>query len=148
MPTKDELIDENATLRARVAELEAQVEGLAAQDGAAVRVRGADGQFAEPVEGAMYRYDGSGDMVEALAAGQPLRLEHDRYYWYTEGGGLSLVAQAPVGAMAEEVELLKAEVQRLGIVNGDLVSKLADARDRLRDAQTLHGSIDTLRPPY
>lgn len=66
MPTKEELTNENAELRAKIAELE---EG--------VRVRDEDGEFAAPKEGGVYRYDGSGDLVK-VSGGDAERNEVQR----------------------------------------------------------------------
>lgn len=142
MATKEELVKENAELKARVKELEENAErtlpdGFEAlevdepvvlrqgDDGAlrfeAVgggvhkRVRDEDGQFEAPVEGALYRYDGSDDFVKVAATDDPDRLE-----------------------------MLVQDVSRLEIERNDARNEVQRLRQRLADAGALHGRIDNL----
>ena len=140
MATKEELTNENAVLRGRIAELEAGTrEGagyvvdtdgeLLTQDEwylltdegmvrgepeVAVRVRDEDGEFAEPSEGVMYRYDGSGDFVKVA------------------------------GGDAERIEMLTKDVTRLEIERNDARNEVVRLKQRIADAGSLHGRIDSL----
>lgn len=166
MPTKDELTNENAVLRGRIAELEAgqgslpglsvrervgamldagkwdEAEALAFErsgldvdawealgedekadavlhvlvqaEPVAVRVRNEDGEFAEPEEGGVYRYDGSGDFVKV------------------------------VGGADERIEMLMKDVTRLEIERNDARNEVARLRGKIADMRSLHGRIDNL----
>lgn len=170
MPTKDELTNENAELRAKIAELEEgqgslpgmgvkERVGAMLDDGAwdaaegtafersgldvdewealsddekadavlhvllqpepvAVRVRGEDGEFAEPEEGATYRYDGSGDFVKQIGEGD-------------------------AGANAR-IEMLTKDVTRLEIERNDARNEVIRLKGKLADAGSLHGRVDNL----
>lgn len=169
MPTKEELTNENAELRAKIAELEEgqgslpgmgvkERVGAMLDDGAwdeaegaafersgldvdawealsddekadavlhvllqpepvAVRVRDADGEFAEPSEGVLYRYDGSGDFIA--------------------------VAE-DMGAAGEQIEMLTKDVTRLEIERNDARNEVVRLKQRIADAGSLHGRIDSL----
>ena len=166
MPTKDELTNENAELRAKIAELEAgqgslpgtgvkervgamldagkwdEAEAVAFErsgldvdawealtedekadavlhvlvqpEKVAVRVRDEDGEFAEPEEGGAYRYDGSGDFVKV------------------------------VGGADERIEMLTKDVTRLEIERNDARNEVVRLKQRIADAGSLHGRIDSL----
>jgi hypothetical protein len=166
MPTKEELTNENAELRAKITELEegqgslpgmgvkervgamrdagawGDAEGVAFErsgldvdewealsddekadavlhvllqpEPVAVRVRDEDGEFAEPEEGAAYRYDGSGDFVKVA------------------------------GGDAERIEMLVKDVTRLEIERNDARNEVVRLKQRVADAGSLHGRIDSL----
>ena len=145
MATKEELTNENAVLRSRIAELEA-----GAQEGAgyvvdtdgelltqdewylltdeglvrgepeltAVRVRDENGEFAEPEEGGVYRYDGSGDFVKQIGNGD---------------------AEADA-----RIEMLTKDVTRLEIERNDARNEVARLKGKIADMGSLHGRIDNL----
>ena len=167
MATKEELTNENAVLRGRIAELEAgqgslpgmsvkervgamldagawdEAEGVAFErsgldvdawealtedekadavlhvlvqpEKVAVRVRDEDGEFAEPSEGVMYRYDGSGDFVKTT-----------------------------VGDANARVEMLMKDVARLEIERNYARNEVARLRGKIADMRSLHGRIDNL----
>ena len=169
MATKEELTNENAVLRGRIAELEEgqgglpglsvrervgamldagkwdEAEGVAFErsgldvdawealtedekadavlhvlvqpERVAVRVRDEDGEFAEPSEGVLYRYDGSGDFIA--------------------------VAQ-DMGAAGEQIEMLTKDVTRLEIERNDARNEVVRLKQRIADAGSLHGRIDNL----
>jgi len=166
MATKEELTNENAVLRGRIAELEEgqgslpglsvrervgamldagkwdEAEGVAFErsgldvdawealtedekadavlhvlvqaEPVAARVRNEDGEFAEPEEGGVYRYDGSGDFVKV------------------------------VGGAGEQIEMLVKDVTRLEIERNDARNEVVRLKQRIADAGALHGRIDSL----
>lgn len=170
MPTKEELTNENAELRAKIAELEDgqgslpgmgvkervgamldagawdEAEGVAFErsgldvdawealgedekadavlhvllqpEPVAVRVRDEDGEFAEPEEGAAYRYDGSGDFVKQIGNGD---------------------AEANA-----RIEMLVQDVTRLEVERNDARNEVVRLKQRIADAGSLHGRIDSL----
>lgn len=81
------------------------------------RIRDANGEFAEPVADALYRYDGSGDMV---------------MYAPVEGGEAALRSELTI------VQMQRDEAR----------NEAARLRQQIKDAGTLHGSIDSLKPVY
>ena len=170
MATKEELTNENAVLRGRIAELEEgqgglpglsvrervgamldagkwdEAEGVAFErsgldvdawealtedekadavlhvlvqpERVAVRVRDEDGEFAEPEEGGVYRYDGSGDFVKQIGNGD---------------------AEANA-----RIEMLTKDVTRLEIERNDARNEVVRLKQRIADAGSLHGRIDNL----
>lgn len=92
-----------------------QQTGLKADKGP--RVRDEDGEFAEPQEGVMYRYDGSGDFVA--------------------------VAE-DMGAAADQIEMLTKDNARLEIERNDARNAAQNLKAKLADMGSLHGRVDNL----
>lgn len=157
MPTKDELTNENAELRAKIAELEAgQAEPVAA------RVRDEDGEFAEPEEGGVYRYDGSGDFVAVSytpggylytpgsdkddgSPGELARIAEGTWKLVQAEGGAEIGTLTDgSGSDAERIEMLTKDVTRLEIERNDARNEVVRLKRRIADAGSLHGRIDNL----
>jgi len=128
MPTKDELMDENAALKAKIAELEEQ----AASAG-------------DPVEyeNGLYVYnDGMGFALAGVTHG---------VYTYDGDEAKVMVDQADMDALMkgdDRVAMLEADVQQLRIERDDARNKVAKLEDKLLNAGTLHCHVDSLKAPY
>lgn len=95
----------------------------------ASRVRDEHGQFAEPIEGTVYRYDGSGDMVQVNDDDAKL-------------------AEAGVLALGEASALWAADKQRLEVERDEARGQVARLQQQLKDSGALHGAVDNLKAPY
>lgn len=65
-----------------------------------------------------------------------------------EVAGAPMEEDTPVGAMAEEVEKLRADVRRLEVERDEARGQARAAQERLQNSQTLHGHVDNLKAPY
>lgn len=86
-----------------------------------MRVRDEEGEFAEPEEGALYRYDGSGDFVKSF-------------------GG------AGDGEANARIEMLVQDVTRLEIERNDARNEVVRLKAKIGDMGSLHGRVDNLPP--
>lgn len=176
MATKEELANENMELKGRVAALEAQiaegkddatkayVEGLEAKVAeleGKLSADAADAAMVEPVEGleAVLRRvigdDAYEDRLLALADQDEVDVEDLDAVSAAVRVLEELLAvpeEAPetqLGRDAEDdrIDMLVADVARLEIERDDARNEAERLKGRLRDAGTLHGSIDNLKMP-
>ena len=176
MATKEELANENMELKGRVATLEAQiaegkddatkayVEGLEAKIAeleGKLSADAADAAMAEPVEtleAALRRAmgdDAYNDALLALADEDDVDVEDldaESAAVRVLEAVLSVPDEQPEtqpgrDAKDDRIDMLVADVARLEIERNDARNEVERLKGRLRDAGTLHGSIDNLKMP-
>ena len=154
MPTKDELIDENAELRAKVAELEADSGGVL-DDGLYVYNQGVGMTLAGEVAG-VYTYDGEEAVmlwdgeyrVRVRAAdGTFAAPETDGVYRYDGSGDFVAVDLDAAASVLNEIALIN-EIGSVKTQRDEARNEVARLKERLKNSTALHGSVDDLPVPY
>lgn len=168
MPTKDELTEQLSAMKARVAELEGAETALTdwadepLEEGKTY-LMGEEGLVAQE-EGVSVR-----DRVVAVVGNDALQDAFDKAFEETGGNktawdelsedeqidlAMHVLMRPPAtndgdveaAGGSDEVVMLRSDLQAVKIERDDARSQLQLARDRLRDAGTMHGSIDSLPP--